>query len=83
MTTLIPSLAPIFQIPAFTESQISALSIAVIALLFILLVEKEFFRAYGMETIRIWLDIFNTFSWSLLGVLTYLIAMRFLGFIIN
>lgn len=83
MTTLIPSLAPIFQTPALIENQISALSMVVIALLFILLVEKEFFRAYGMETIRIWLNTFNTFIWSLLGVLTYLIAMRFLGFIIN
>jgi len=83
MTTLIPSLLPIFQIPALTETQISTLSIIVIALLFILLVEKEFFRAYGMETIRIWLNTFNIFIWSLLGVFTYLIAMRFLGFIIN
>jgi hypothetical protein len=81
MTTLIPYILPVFQNPAMTEDQISALSMIVIGLLFILLVEKEFIRAYGSETIRIWLDTLNIFAWALLGVFVYIILMRFLGFI--
>ncbi len=83
MTTLITNVAPVFQSPAFTESQLIAFSMVLIGLLFTLLVEKEFIRAYGIETIRIWLDTFNIYTWSLLCVFAYLIAMRFLGFIVN
>jgi hypothetical protein len=83
MTTLITYLSPVFQTQALTEAQVTAFSMVVIGLLFVLLVQKEFIRAYGIETIRIWLDTFNIFAWSLLAVFAYLIAMRFLGFIIN
>lgn len=81
MTTIIPYTLPVFLNPALTENQISVLSMMIIGLLFFLLIEKEFFRAYGVESIRIWLNTFNTFAWALLCVFVYIIFMRFLGFI--
>ncbi len=83
MTTIIPYILPVFQNPGLTENQISAFSLIVIGLLFFLLVEKEFIRAYGVESIRIWLNTFNIFTWALLSVFVYIILMRFLGFIHN
>ncbi len=83
MTSLLPSFLPVFQTPALSEPQVVAFSMVVIGLLFIILVEKEFIRAYGSETIRIWLDTFNTIAWSLLGVFAVIMSMRFLGFILH
>jgi hypothetical protein len=83
MTTVIPYILPVFQNPALTGNQISAFSIIVIGLLFCLLVEKEFIRAYALESIRSWVDTFNIFTWALLCLFIYIILMRFLGFIHN
>ena len=81
MTTFLPYAAPIFQQPPLDAAQGIALSMVAIILLFVLLVEKEFIRAYGSENIRTWLGTINIFSWSLLGVFAFLMLMRFLGFI--
>lgn len=83
MTTFLPHSLPLFQQAASSNTQIIALSVVVIALLFALLVEKEFVRAYGTENIRLWLSTINIFSWTLLGVFTFLMLMRFLGFIFD
>lgn len=83
MTTFLPYSLPVFQQAASNNMQVVALSVVIIALLFTLLVEKEFIRAYGTENIRLWLSTINIFSWTLLGVFTFLMLMRFLGFIFD
>lgn len=83
MTTFIPSLLPIFQVPALTEGQRIALAMVLITLLFSLLVEKEFIRAYGTENINNWRGAINPFAWPLLVAFAFLMASRFLGFIFN
>jgi len=57
------------------------ISMVVIALLFILIVEKEFIRAYGTMNIRVWLNAINNYSWTLLGVFAFLIVMRLISFV--
>jgi hypothetical protein len=83
MTTFLPYSLPIFQQAMSSDKQVIALSMIIIALLFTLLVEKEFVRAYGTENIRLWLGTINIFSWTLLGVFAFLMLMRFLGFIFD
>jgi len=81
MTIFLPYTSPIFQQPPMSGVQAIALSMTLIALLFTLLVEKEFARAYGTRNIRLWLNTINIFSWTLLGVFAFLMLLRFLGFI--
>jgi hypothetical protein len=83
MTAFLPYLSPVFRQPPLSQAQTVALTAIVIALLFALLVEKEFIRSYGTENIRRWLSTINIFSWTLLGVFAFLMAVRFLGFIFN
>jgi hypothetical protein len=83
MTSLLPYLLPVFRQSSGNTAQTVALSMIVIALLFALLVEKEFIRAYGTVNIRLWLSTIDIFSWTLFGVVVFLILWRFLGFILN
>ncbi len=80
MTTILPYLLPVFQQPPLTNTELVTLSMIITGLLLILLIEKEFIRAYGTVNIRIWLNALNNFSWALFGVFMFLIFMRFLGF---
>jgi hypothetical protein len=78
MTTLIPYAFLLGQTAPPGEL---AISFGVISLLFIMLVEKEFIRAYDSDMIAGYGRFFDPFIWSLLCVFVYLIAQRFAGFI--
>lgn len=83
MTVSFPYLLSSFHQQAHVNAQSVSFSMIAIGLLFVLLIEKEFIRAYGTTNIRIWLNAIDNFSWTLLGVSAFLIGLRFIGFLLR